>query len=226
MALTPGTKLGPYEIVSAVGAGGMGEVYRARDARLNRDVAIKVLPVAFASDPERFRRFQQEAEAVAAANHSNILAIHDFGEHEGSPYIVTEFLEGETLRVRLGAGALPVRKASEYAEQIARGLAAAHERGIVHRDRKPENIFVTREGRVKILDFGLAKLVRQEGALAADAATLASQTEPGVVMGTVGYMSPEQVKGLAVDYRSDIFNFGAVLYELFSWKRAFHGDTS
>src|SRR5580698_6211733 len=226
MALTSGTKVGPYEIVSAVGAGGMGEVYRARDARLNRDVAIKVLPAAFTRDPERLRRFQQEAQAVAALNHPNILAIHDFGEHEGSPYIVTEFLDGETLRVRLSAGALPVRKASEYAEQIARGLAAAHEKGIVHRDLKPENIFVTRDGRLKILDFGLAKLVRQEGALAADAATLASQTEPGVVMGTVGYMSPEQVKGLAADYRSDIFNFGAVLYEMLSSKRAFHGDTS
>jgi eukaryotic-like serine/threonine-protein kinase len=210
MGLTSGTKLGRYEILTSAGAGGMGEVYRARDARLNRDVAIKVLPVAFASDPERLRRFQQEAQAVAALNHPNILAIHDFGEHEGSPYIVTEFLEGETLRVRLSAEDLPVRKASEYAEQIARGLAAAHEKGIVHRDLKPENIFVTRDGRVKILDFGLAKLVRQEGALAADAATLASQTERGVVMGTVGYMSPEQVKGLAADHRSDLFSFGAI----------------
>src|SRR6202046_2810145 len=207
MGLTSGTKLGRYEILTSAGAGGMGEVYRARDARLNRDVAIKVLPVAFASDPERMRRFQQEAQAVAALNHSNILAIHDFGEHEGSPYIVTEFLEGETLRVRLGAGALPVRKASEYAEQIARGLAAAHERGIVHRDLKPENIFVTRDGRVKILDFGLAKLVRQEGALAADAATLASQTAPGGGVGTMGDMSPEQVKGEVADHRSDLFSF-------------------
>jgi eukaryotic-like serine/threonine-protein kinase len=226
MGLTSGTKLGRYEIRTSAGAGGMGEVYRARDARLNRDVAIKVLPVAFASDPERLRRFQQEAQAVAALNHPNILAIHDFGEHEGSPYIVTEFLEGETLRVRLGAGGLPVRKASEYADQIARGLAAAHEKGIVHRDLKPENIFVTRDGRVKILDFGLAKLVRQEGALAADAATLESQTEPGVVMGTVGYMSPEQVKGLAADHRSDLFSFGAILYEMLARKRAFHGDSS
>ena len=226
MALTSGTKVGPYEVVAPAGAGGMGEVYRARDTRLNRDVAVKILPAAFARDPERMRRFQQEAQAVAALNHPNILAIHDFGEHEGSPYIVTEFLDGETLRARVGAGALPVRKASEYAEQIARGLAAAHEKGIVHRDLKPENIFVTRDGRVKILDFGLAKLVRQEGTLAADAATLASQTESGVVMGTVGYMSPEQVKGLAADHRSDIFSFGAVLYEMLSSKRAFHGDTS
>jgi len=226
MGLTSGTKLGRYEILTSAGAGGMGEVYRARDARLNRDVAIKVLPVAFATDPERLRRFQQEAQAVAALNHPNILAIHDFGEHEGSPYIVSEFLEGETLRGRLDAGDLPVRKASEYAEQIARGLAAAHEKGIVHRDLKPENIFVTRDGRVKILDFGLARLVRQEGALAADAATLASQTEPGVVMGTVGYMSPEQVKGLPADHRSDLFSFGAILYEMLAGKRAFQGNSS
>src|SRR5580692_5728383 len=215
MALTPGTKLGPYEIVSPVGAGGMGEVYRARDARLNRDVAIKVLPAAFARDPERLRRFQQEAQAIAALNHPNILAIHDFGEHEGSPYLVTEFLEGETLRERLGA--MPLRKAIETAEQIARGLAAAHDKGIVHRDLKPENIFITRDGRVKILDFGLAKLARPEST--ADAATLASQTQPGVMMGTVGYMSPEQVKGQNADQRSDLFSFGAILYEILSGNR-------
>jgi eukaryotic-like serine/threonine-protein kinase len=226
MTLTSGTKLGPYEVVAPAGAGGMGEVYRARDTRLNRDVAVKILPAAFARDPERMRRFQQEAQAVAALNHPNILAIHDFGEHEGSPYIVTEFLEGETLRVRLGLGALPVRKAIDYAEQIAYGMATAHEKGIVHRDLKPENIFVTRDGRVKILDFGLAKLMRQEGKLAADAATLASQTEPGVVMGTAGYMSPEQVKGLAADHRSDLFSFGAILYEMLSGRRAFQGDSS
>jgi serine/threonine protein kinase len=226
MALTSGTKLGPYEIVSPLGAGGMGEVYRARDARLNREVAIKVLPAAFARDPERLRRFQQEAQAVAALNHPNILAIHDFGEHEGSPYIVTEFLEGETLRERMRPGALPLRKATEYGEQIARGLAAAHEKGIVHRDLKPENIFVTRDGRVKILDFGLAKLTHPEGAVLSDAATLASQTEPGVVMGTVGYMSPEQVKGQSADHRSDLFSFGAILYEMLSGKRAFHRDTA
>ena len=226
MTLTSGTKLGPYEIIDAVGAGGMGVVYRARDARLNRDVAVKILPTAFARDPDRMRRFQQEAQAVAALNHPNILAIHDFGEHEGSPYLVTEFLEGETLRIRLGAGPLPIRKATEYAEQIVRGLAAAHEKGIIHRDMKPENIFVTRDGRVKILDFGLAKLVHQEGAQAADAATLASQTEAGVVLGTVGYMSPEQVKGLAADHRSDLFSFGATLYEMMSGKRAFRGETS
>jgi len=222
MALTPGTKLGPYEIVVPVGAGGMGEVYRARDSRLNRDVAIKVLPAAFARDPERLRRFQQEAQAIAALNHPNILAIHDFGEHEGSPYLVTEFLEGETLRERLGT--MPLRKAIESAEQIARGLAAAHAKGIVHRDLKPENIFITRDGRVKILDFGLAKLTHPEST--ADAATLASQTEPGVMLGTVGYMSPEQVKGQNADQRSDLFSFGAILYEILSGNRAFHGETS
>ena len=226
MTLAAGTKLGPYEVVSAAGAGGMGEVYRARDSRLNREVAIKVLPAAFARDPERLRRFQQEAQAVAALNHPNILAIHDFGEHDGSPYLVTEFLEGETLRGRLNSGALPARKASEFAEQIARGLAAAHDKGIVHRDLKPENIFVTRDGRVKILDFGLAKLTRPDRRTSSDAATLASQTEPGVVMGTAGYMSPEQVKGQVADHRSDLFSFGAILYEMLSGKRAFRGETS
>jgi serine/threonine protein kinase/Tol biopolymer transport system component len=225
MALNPGTKLGPYEVVAPAGAGGMGEVYRARDARLNRDVAVKVLPTEFSRDPERLHRFQQEAQAVAALNHPNIMAIHDFGEHERSPYIVAELLEGETLRERLRGGALPMRKATDYAEQIARGLAAAHEKGIVHRDLKPENVFVTRDGRVKILDFGLAKLARHEG-VPADAATLVSQTEPGVVMGTVGYMSPEQVKGQTADHRSDLFSFGAILYEMLSGRRAFRGETS
>jgi eukaryotic-like serine/threonine-protein kinase len=223
VTLTAGAKVGPYEVVAPAGAGGMGEVYRARDTRLNRDVAIKVLPAAFARDPERLRRFQQEAQAVAALNHPNILAIHGFGEHEGSPYIVTEFLEGETLRGRLNSGALPVRKTTEFAEQMARGLAAAHDKGIVHRDLKPENIFVTRDGRVKILDFGLAKLTPE---VTPDAATLASQTEPGVVMGTVGYMSTEQVKGQVADHRSDLFSFGAILYEMLSGKRAFRGETS
>jgi eukaryotic-like serine/threonine-protein kinase len=226
MALNPGTKLGPYEVVAPAGAGGMGEVYRARDARLNRDVAVKVLPTEFSRDPDRLHRFQQEAQAVAALNHPNIMAIHDFGEHERSPYIVAELLEGETLRERLRGGALPTRKATDYAEQIARGLAAAHEKGIVHRDLKPENIFITRDGRVKILDFGLAKLARQEGVPATDAATLVSQTEPGVVMGTVGYMSPEQVRGQTADHRSDLFSFGAILYEMLSGRRAFRGETS
>jgi eukaryotic-like serine/threonine-protein kinase len=226
MALISGTKLGPYEILTPAGAGGMGEVYRARDARLNRDVAIKVLPVALASDPERLRRFQQEAQAVAALNHPNILAVYDFGAHQGSPYMVTEFLEGETLRERLHSGALPVREATEYAEQVAKGLAVAHEKGIVHRDLKPENVFLARDGRLKILDFGLAKLTRPEGAVASDAPTMASQTEAGMVLGTVGYMSPEQVRGEASDARSDIFSFGALLYEILTGKRAFKRDTA
>jgi Tol biopolymer transport system component/predicted Ser/Thr protein kinase len=202
----------------------MGEVYRARDSHLKREVAIKVLPAAFSRDPERLRRFQQEAQAVAALNHPNILAIHQLGEHEGSPYIVMEYLEGETLRTRLREGALPVRKSIELAEQLAIGLAAAHDKGVVHRDLKPENIFVTRDGRVKILDFGLAKL-RPE-AITPDAATLASQTEPGVVMGTAGYMSPEQVRGQPTDHRSDLFSLGAILYEMLTGKRAFQGGTS
>jgi serine/threonine protein kinase len=226
MALPSGTKLGPYEILAPLGAGGMGEVYRARDARLNRDVAVKILPATFARDPERLRRFQLEAHAVAALSHPNILAVHDFGEHEGSPYLVTECLEGETLRDRMRSGVLPLRKANEYGEQVARGLAAAHEKGIVHRDLKPENIFVTRDGRVKILDFGLAKLTQPDGSALSDAATMASQTGPGVVMGTVGYMSPEQVKGRTADHRSDLFSLGTILYEMLSGKRAFHGDSS
>src|SRR6202051_4689454 len=223
MALTPGTKLGPYEIQSPLGAGGMGEVYRAKDTRLGRGVAIKVLPAAFSRDPERLRRFKQEAQVVAALNHPNILAIHDFGEHEGSPYIVTELLEGQTLRGWLSGGAIPSRKVTATAEQVARGLAAARDKGSVHRDLKPENIFVTRDGQVKILDFGLAKLTPEP---MPDAATLPSQTEPGVVMGTVGYMSPEQVRGLRADHRSDLFSLGTVLYEMLSGKRAFHGETS
>src|ERR1700728_4001387 len=224
MALTPGTKLGPYEIVVPVGAGGMGEVYRARDARLNRDVAIKVLPAAFARDPERLRRFQQEAQAIAALNHPNILAIHDFGEHEGSPYLVTEFLEGETLRERLGA--MPLRKAIESAEQIARGLAAAHDKGIVHRDLKPENIFMTKDGRIKILDFGLAKLALTLGADSNEITLTSPHTAVGVVMGTASYMAPEQVRGETADARTDIFAFGAVLYEMLSGVRAFRRDTA
>src|ERR1700722_5905235 len=226
MALSPGTKLGPYEIIAVAGAGGMGEVYRARDSRLNREVAVKVLPPAFARDADRLSRFQQEAQAVASLSHPNIMAVHDFGDYEGSPYIVAELLEGETLRDRLRGGALPMRKATDFAEQIARGLAAAHEKGIVHRDLKPENIFVTRDGRVKILDFGLAKLTRPEGVAATDAPTIVEQTEPGLVMGTAGYMSPEQVKGQPADHRSDLFSFGAILYEMISGRRAFRGETS
>jgi eukaryotic-like serine/threonine-protein kinase len=226
MALTSGTKLGPYEIQSSIGAGGMGEVYRARDARLNRDVAIKILPASFSSDPERLQRFAQESRAAAALNHPNILSIFDIGEDRGAPYVVSELLEGETLRDRLRSGALSSRKAIDYGRQIASGLAAAHDKGIVHRDLKPENIFVTNDGRVKILDFGLAKLTQPDTDLSGDAPTQQVGTESGVVMGTVGYMSPEQVRGKPADWRTDIFSFGAVLYEMLSGKRAFHGDSA
>jgi len=226
MNLTSGTKLGPYEIVSLLGAGGMGEVYRARDSRLRRDVAIKVLPQALSLDADRMRRFEQEALATAALNHPNILAVFDIGTSEGSPYVVSELLEGETLRDRLRSGALATRKALDYAMQIAHGLAAAHEKGIIHRDLKPDNLFVTKDGRVKILDFGLAKLTQADPGSNTSMATVThGGTEAGVVMGTAGYMSPEQVRGMALDPRSDIFSFGAILYEMLSGKRAFHGDT-
>src|SRR5208337_3325180 len=226
MNLTSGTKLGPYEIVSLLGAGGMGEVFRARDSRLKREVAIKVLPQALSLDADRLRRFEQEALATAALNHPNILAVFDIGTSEGSPYVVSELLEGETLRERLRSGAIAVRKALEYALQIAHGLAAAHEKGIIHRDLKPENLFVTKDGRVKILDFGLAKLTQADPGSHTSIPTVThGGTEAGVVMGTAGYMSPEQVRGMALDPRSDIFSFGAILYEMLSGKRAFHGET-
>ncbi len=226
MALTAGTKLGPYEIVSPLGAGGMGEVYRCRDPRLKREVAIKVLPQALSLDADRMRRFEQEALATAALNHPNILAVFDIGTSEGSPYVVSELLEGETLRERLRGGSIAVRKALDYALQIAQGLAAAHEKGIIHRDLKPENLFVTKDGRVKILDFGLAKLTQAEPGTDTSLPTATHGTEAGVVMGTAGYMSPEQVRGVALDPRSDIFSFGAILHEMLSGKRAFHGDTT
>src|SRR5271167_2716265 len=225
MNLTPGTKLGPYEIVSLLGAGGMGEVYRARDSRLRRDVAIKVLPQALSLDAERMRRFEQEALATAALNHPNILAVFDIGTNEGSPWVVSELLEGETLRERLRSGSIVVRRTLDYALQIAHGLAAAHEKGIIHRDLKPDNLFVTKDGRVKILDFGLAKLTQVDPGSNPSMATATHGTEAGLVMGTAGYMSPEQVRGMTLDPRSDIFSFGAILYEMLSGKRAFHGDT-
>ncbi len=227
MTQAPGTKLGPYEIVALLGAGGMGEVYRARDTRLSRDVAIKVLPSAFSTDVDRLHRFEQEARAAGQLNHPNILSIYDIGVAEGSPFVVSELLEGETLREKLRNGALSPRKAVEYAVQISRGLGAAHGKGVVHRDLKPENLFVTRDARVKILDFGLAKLTAPEEAAsgASSAPTIVSQTESGVVLGTVGYMSPEQVRCQPADPRSDLFAFGAVLYEMISGRRAFKGDT-
>ena len=227
MTLAPGTRLGPYEIVSPLGAGGMGEVYRARDTKLDREVAIKVLPAHLSDDPDALARFEREARAVAQLSHPNILAIHDCGREGEVAYAVMELLEGETLRARLEHGALPARKAVDLAAQIAEGLAAAHERGIVHRDLKPENVFVTHEGRAKLLDFGLAKA--GVSALPSLAKTLTTPPEgatgPGVVMGTVGYMSPEQVRGEAVDHRSDIFSFGAVLYEMLTGARAFGRET-
>ncbi|MGA7077729.1 MAG: protein kinase [Terriglobales bacterium] len=225
MALTPGTKLGPYEIQSLLGSGGMGEVYRAHDSRLNRIVAIKVLPTSYSADAERLQRFVQEARAAAALNHPNILSIFDIGEERGAPYIVSELLEGQTLRERIRSGPLSSRKSIDYALQVARGLAAAHEKGIVHRDLKPENLFLTHDDRVKILDFGLAKLTRPENEAGADAATVQVNTEPGQIMGTAGYMSPEQVRGKPADHRSDIFSFGSILYEMLSGQRAFRGET-
>jgi len=226
MTLSAGTRLGPYEVVAPLGAGGMGEVYRATDPRLGREVAVKVLPATFSKDADRLKRFESEARAAGVLNHPGITAVYDFGMEDGAPYIVTELLEGETLRSRLSTGTLPVRKALDYAVQIARGLAAAHEKGIVHRDLKPENLFLTRDGRVKILDFGLAKLKTDgEAGTQTDLRTI-SGTEPGVVLGTMGYMSPEQVRGKPADRRSDLFSFGAILYEMLSGQRAFRGDTA
>src|SRR4030095_16551621 len=225
--LQSGTKLGRYEIRSKIGEGGMGEVYRARDEKLNRDVAIKVLPKAFSQNPERLLRFEQEAQAVGALNHPNILAVYDVTTHEGAPCVVSELLEGESLRDRIADATLSQRKAIEFAIEIAHALAAAHEKGIVHRDLKPDNIFITRDDRVKILDFGLAKLVQSADVNKAqtDVPTRKVHTDPGTVMGTVGYMSPEQVRSQPIDHRSDIFSFGAVLYEMLSGQRAFHRDS-
>jgi len=241
--LNAGSRLGPYEILAPIGAGGMGEVYRARDARLGREVAIKVLPASFSADPDRLRRFEQEARAAGILNHPNITAVYDIGSDEaGEPYVVSELLEGETLRTALAGGKLSARRAVDYALQVAHGLAAAHEKGIVHRDLKPENLFVTRDGRVKILDFGLALWRPLDAAgrgqtaaggdpLAGNALTAlptvdAPLTEPGMLLGTLGYMSPEQVRGRPADARSDIFSFGAILYEMLSGNRAFRGDSA
>ena len=227
MSLAPGTRLGPYEIVAFIGAGGMGEVYRAQDPRLGREVAIKVLPASFVSDPDRVRRFEQEARAAGMLNHPNVVAVYDIARHDGAFYVVQELLDGRTLRIALVAGPLAPGKAIDGALQIARGLGAAHERGIVHRDLKPDNIFVTRDGRWKILDFGLAKLTHAEEAPAGSAvATATMRTEAGAVLGTPGYMSPEQVRGLPADPRSDLFSFGAILYEMLSGRRAFGGASA
>ena len=234
--LAAGARLGPYEVIAPLGAGGMGEVYRARDTRLQRNVAVKVIAPAFANDPERLRRFEQEAHAAAALSHPNILAVHDVGsapvvQAEGTTavvhYVVSELLEGGTLRERLQAGLLSPRKAVEYAIQMANGLAAAHDKGIVHRDLKPENVFVTSDDRVKILDFGLAKLNAAESPFTGSTlATMASSTEPGRVMGTMGYMSPELVRGQTADPRSDIFALGIVIFELLAGRNPFARETA
>ncbi len=233
MALTAGSSVGPFEIVAPVGAGAMGEVYRARDHRIGRDVAVKVLPPSLTANADRLRRFEQEARAAGALNHPNVAAVYDVGTHDGSPYIVSELLEGETLRGRIGGAPLPLRKALDYSVQIARGLAAAHEKHVIHRDLKPENLFVTRDGQVKILDFGLAKLVGGEPLVGPSAGPVASShletetgTAAGTLMGTIGYMSPEQVEGLPADHRSDIFSLGAVIFEMVTGERAFKATTA
>ena len=221
-----GSNLGQYKILEKIGAGGMGEVYRAEDPKLGREVAIKVLPEEFTNDTERLARFEREAQAVAALSHPNILSIFDFGTEDGITYAVMELLEGDTLRQLVAAGPTPARKSLDYAKQIADGLAAAHDRGIIHRDLKPENVFVSRDGRVKILDFGLARQTSLTGtATDTHSPTLADATEAGAVLGTVGYMSPEQVKGEPADARSDIFSLGLVLYEMLAGSRAFERET-
>ena len=225
MSLPAETQLGPYKIVAPIGAGAMGEVYRARDTRLQRDVALKTLPASFTNDADRLRRFEQEARSVAALNHPNIVAVYDVGEAAGVHYIVSELLEGETLRQRIPLTGMPVRKAIDLAVQLASGLAAAHEQGIIHRDLKPENIFITRDGRLKILDFGLAKLRRPQALTETISGVTSAETQAGQVLGTVGYMSPEQVRGEPADHRSDIFSFGSILYEMLNGSRAFKRNT-
>ena len=226
MTLGPGDRLGPYEITAALGAGGMGEVYRARDTRLNRGVAVKVLPPSFAGDSERTRRFAFEARAASALNHPNILSVFDIGTHEGRPYLVFELLEGQTLRAWLDRERLPLARAVDFARQIAAGLAAVHRQGMTHRDIKPENLFVTADGRVKILDFGLARRAASEAVTVAGTSGLTPLTGAGELLGTPGYMSPEQVRGGPTDAQSDIFSFGAVLYEMVGGVRAFKGDSA
>jgi len=228
MTLIAGVKLGPYQVVAPLGAGGMGEVYRARDTRLDRDVAVKVLPEQLARDPLALARFEREAKAVAALSHPNILAIHDVGHEHGISFVVTELLEGETLRERLRRSAIPWRKAVEIGIEIAEGLSAAHSKGVIHRDLKPENLFITTAGHLKILDFGLARAAPGAAVpaeLQANTPTMTLDTRPGTVLGTVNYMSPEQISGRITDPRTDIFSFGCVLYEMISGRRAFGGES-
>ncbi len=220
-----GLVLGHYRILEQIGAGGMGEVYRASDDRLGREVALKLLKPALANDPDRLRRFEQEARSAAALNHPNIVAVFDIGMHAGSPYIVSELLQGQTLRQKLLEGPLTVRQANDYAIQIAQGLVAAHEKHIVHRDLKPENLFLTTDNRLKIVDFGIAKLTGREMSGEQSVESMTTQTKVGTVLGTAGYMSPEQLRGRLVDHRSDIFSFGSILYEMLTGKRAFSGET-
>jgi len=222
--LSSGARLGRYEVIAPLGAGGMGEVYRARDTQLGREVALKVLHEEVARDPDRLRRFEREARAVAALNHPHILTVHDVGAHEGTPYVVSELLEGENLREVLARRSPTQRQILGWAVQIARGLAAAHQKSIVHRDLKPENVFLTTDGRVKILDFGLAKLA-PGASLDSEGPTSSSPTQAGVLMGTVPYMSPEQVQARAVDGRSDIFSFGVVLYEMLARRHPFRRES-
>jgi eukaryotic-like serine/threonine-protein kinase len=223
VSLTAGEQLGPYRIIAAIGAGGMGEVFRARDTRLEREVAVKILPAAFSSDAERRKRFLNEIRAVGALSHPNILVVHDTGEHQGAPFLVMELLEGATLRERLREGPIPPRKAVEWAAQLARGVAAAHDAGVIHRDLKPENVFLTRQGVLKVLDFGIAHLERAPSGAGNE--TASALTASGAVLGTAGYMAPEQVRGGTLDLRADIFAFGAVVYEMLTGQRAFPGET-
>ncbi len=227
MSLSPGSRLGPYEIVAALGAGGMGEVYRARDSRLGREVAVKVLPGDLSTDEDRVRRFEQEARSASALDHPNIITIYDIGSADSTLYIAMQYVEGKTLRELLSSGPLPTKKVLEISVQIAEGLAKAHAAGIIHRDLKPENVMVSRDGFVKILDFGLAKLTAPlSGEQVSELPTAMGDTRPGMVMGTVGYMSPEQASGKALDFRSDQFSFGSILYELSTGKRAFQRSTT
>ena len=221
-ALAPGSMLGPYQVDRLIGKGGMGEVYRARDTRLNRGVALKVLAASSPADSEGLTRFTREAQTTALLNHPNIVAVYDVGSHAGVPFVVTELLDGETARVKMRNGALPPRVAVRYALEIARGLVAAHQLGVEHRDLKPENIFITRDERVKILDFGLAKCHNEALGLRDSSIS----TGPGTILGTIGYMSPEQVRGLATDHRSDIFSLGVILYEMLAGTPPFRGDSA